>query len=89
VYLPAVEREAQIAPTDLDSILRTHAIEPSHLRNADFDAFFQARTEALLRLVDVAMGKAAIRGEQTEPPEAFEAEPDEHEDDIALSDDVA
>jgi hypothetical protein len=89
VYLPGVEREAQITPTDLDAILRTHAIEPSHLRTADFDAFFQTRTDALLRLVDVAMGKAAIRGEQTELPEAFEPEPDEHEDDIELSDEAA
>ncbi len=89
VYLPGVEKEAQITPTDLDAILRTHAIEPSHLRTADFDAFFQTRTDALLRLVDVAMGKAAIRGEQTELPEAFEPEPDEHEDDIDLADEAA
>jgi hypothetical protein len=94
VYLPAVEREAQIPPEGLDTILRTHAIEPSHLRTADFDLFFAARTEALLQLVEVAMGKPAIReeqtvGEQAESPEAFELEPADHEDDIDLTDEAA
>lgn len=88
-YLRAIENFAGIGPDKLDNILRTHAIEPEPLRAADFDAFFAARTEALLRLVDTAMGKPATRatveiGDSAEHPDAFELEPAEPEEDVPV-----
>ena len=45
----------------LDGILRTHLIEPEHLRNDDFDAFFNARIEALADRVSDVMGKPVFK----------------------------
>lgn len=41
----------------LDTILRSHLIEPETLWADDFEAYFATRTEALLGLVNQAMGK--------------------------------
>ncbi len=94
VYLGTIENTARIDSHVLDVILRTHAIEPAMLRAAKFDAFFDARLEALLRLIEDAMRKPAIRAEQSvgesaDDPQVFELEPDEAEDDISLSDESA
>lgn len=88
-YLRAIENTAGIESGQLDDILRTHAIDPEPLRSADFDTFFFARTEALLRLVDTAMGKPASRattepGDTVENPDAFDLEPTEPEDDVPV-----
>ncbi|MGC4815609.1 GmrSD restriction endonuclease domain-containing protein [Micromonospora sp. DT228] len=88
-YLPKIEKAAQITSAQLDAVLQSHAIDPKHLRAADFEAFFDARTEALLELVEGAMGKRAVRSDETsgvgdESPEAFDLEPEEPEDDLVL-----
>jgi hypothetical protein len=46
-----------ISKKRLDSILRSHLIEPATLWNDDFEAFFELRTQALLDLISTAMGK--------------------------------
>ena len=60
---------------DLDGYLRTHLVEPAHLRADDFDAFFAARQSALLGAIREAMGKPiaseAIE-EADEPPAEYE-----------------
>lgn len=70
----------------------THAIEPSHLRSDDFDAFFDARTDSLLSLIASAMGKElAHEAPEPEEPENFEeevADPDD-EDLFALIEESA
>jgi hypothetical protein len=59
------------------------------LRSADFTAFFTARAEALLALIEDAMGKPAIRVEiaqhdaDEDAPEFFDAEPPEAGTDVA------
>jgi hypothetical protein len=63
LYLQVLERESGIRPNWLDDALRTHAIEPEALRAADFDAFFDQRTEELVRLIERAMGQRAVRSE--------------------------
>jgi hypothetical protein len=88
-YLRAIENTASIRPAQLDDILRTHAIDPEPLRAADFDTFFSARIETLLRLVDAAMGKLATRattepGDTAENPDAFDLEPPEPEKDVPV-----
>jgi len=54
VYLKALEDHG-IARSRLNTILRSHLIEPETLWAGDFDAFFAARTTALMQLVQQAI----------------------------------
>lgn len=60
-YLGSLERRHLIPPAQLDDILKTHVIDPLALRADDFEAFFQARYEALLKRIEKAMGKHIAR----------------------------
>lgn len=60
VYLQKIQDKYDISATVLDEILRTHLIEPAHLRSDDFDAFFEARLDALVPLISKAMGKPVV-----------------------------
>jgi hypothetical protein len=84
VYVPKLEAEAGISGAELDQIITAHLIDAEALRAADFERFFVTRRQALLSLVEQAMGKKAQRdvdaGELTggdEAPEAFADEPDD------------
>jgi len=57
VYLRRIEQEQGISADRLDDILRSHLIDPIHLRRDDFKAFMVARTTALTALISGAMGK--------------------------------
>jgi len=46
----------------MNAILRSHFIDPEALRSDDFSGFFEKRREALLKLVEEAMGKTIERG---------------------------
>jgi hypothetical protein len=88
-YLSLIEKSAGLSSDELDGILRSHAIEPELLRSVDFDAFFAARVDALLELVETAMGKRSVRkaetlGEQADSPDSFELEPDDLDEDIEI-----
>lgn len=60
VYLKRIEEKQGISPAELDAILRTHLIEPAHLRADDFNAFYEARSKALAELVAGAMQKPVV-----------------------------
>lgn len=60
VYLRRIEQRQGLSPEALDDILLSHLIEPAHLRNDDFDAFFAARMDALAGVVAGALGKAVV-----------------------------
>ena len=62
-------------PEALDQILRTHLIEPEHLRNDDFEAFYEARQNSLASLVANAMGKAVVEDQGTNEQEV-DADPE-------------
>jgi hypothetical protein len=62
------ERIPPIAAERLESILQTHEIEVGLMRSNDFDTFFNDRRERLLKLVETAMGKPAVR-EDIAPPD--------------------
>jgi hypothetical protein len=64
--------------TTLDACLRSHAIPVAELRADDFDRFFAARKEALLTLIEEAMGQKVYRG-VTEPEPEEEAVADQEE----------
>lgn len=55
-YLRLLETQG-ISRQRLDTILRSHLIEPETLWADDFDSFLSARTQALVLLVTQAMGK--------------------------------
>lgn len=80
-YLRRLEQDREgspgISPEALDEHLRSHMIDPSLLRNDDFDGFYGYRKTALLAVVERAMGKKAYRGDATDEPERDA--PDEEE----------
>jgi hypothetical protein len=61
IYLAKIENKEGVSPEALDDILRTHLIEPSYLRNDDFDGYFADRMNKLGDLVGNAMGKSIIK----------------------------
>lgn len=82
VYIKRLE-SAGFPPDEVDRIISTHRIDPNFLRTADFDSFFEARREELLRLIETAMGKPAQRdvaqARPQESPDEFEDQPDDLE----------
>lgn len=61
VYCSKLDTDISNAGVDLDEILRSHNINPTLMRADDFDAFYVARKTALLKMIEGAMGKAALR----------------------------
>ncbi|KAB7624149.1 hypothetical protein [Alkalilimnicola sp. S0819] len=53
----------------LDEMLRGHLLEPEHLRNDDFEAFYRARMAALTGLVAEARGKPVVEVQGAEEAE--------------------
>lgn len=72
IYLARLEKGGEkhqpIGREDLDETLVSHEIDPALLRDDDMDRFMAARREALLQLIEGAMGKAAVR-EDVAPPD--------------------
>jgi hypothetical protein len=68
-YLPVLEKDAKLTPPDLDDIVRTHLVDPATLRSDDFDRYFAQRRDALVHLVENAMGKAVQRDIEEGHPE--------------------
>lgn len=58
---------AEISASALDDNLRTHLIEPALLRADDFEAFIEARSRAILKRIEEAMGKPAMASTLPEP----------------------
>lgn len=60
-YLAQLQRHPQVMldAAAMDAILESHRIDPALLRADDFQAFYAARKQALLALVERAMGKAS------------------------------
>jgi hypothetical protein len=68
-YLVTIEKQAMISQSALDDLLRTHLVDPDAMRSTDFDAYFARRRDALVRLVEKALGKAVQRDVETGHPE--------------------
>jgi len=68
-YLYRLQDEAHASPAAVDAVVASHAIDPAALRCDDFDAFFAAREDTLIRLIEGATGK----GVTSEDPGRFEA----------------
>lgn len=59
-YLDRIQREHGLSTDQLDTILRSHLIEPQHLRADDFEAFYAHRKKALADLVENTMQKPIV-----------------------------
>lgn len=73
-YLGYLEQRTGISPEDLNAVVRTHGIDPAHLRRSDFRAFFEDRKRQLLALVQEATGRAPVLTSempQADRPEEF------------------
>lgn len=62
IYLAKMEKQATITTDRMDQILRSHLIDPAHLRSDSFDSFFAARSKELLEKIEKAMGKPVGAG---------------------------
>jgi len=60
-YLPTIQQKAGVTEERMDTILKSHLIEPALIKADDFQAFFTARENALLERIEKAMGKAIAR----------------------------
>lgn len=72
VYLSTVESKTGLSDAELQARLDQHLIELELLREDDFDAFFDRRTEALAELISRAMGKDVVE-DHLMPEEADQA----------------
>jgi hypothetical protein len=68
-YLAAIEKRAGISASVLDDLLRTHLVDPGAMRSSDFDTYFARRRDALVHLIEKAMGKAVQRDVEAGHPE--------------------
>jgi hypothetical protein len=68
-YLAILASSASV--DTMDAILRSHAIDPAALRANAFDAFFTARSDALLDRIGQAMGKPVVRDAASTSPEVI------------------
>ena len=89
VYLKRIQEKQGLSAEKLDKILRTHLIEPSFLRNDDFDGFFEARLKVLAALVGDAMGRPIVAAEGVYEPPSDEIDPEEIEENEALEGEAA
>lgn len=84
IYLKRIEDRDKVEPAVLDKILRSHLIEPAHLRTNDFEAFQAARREALAGLVETAMRRPVVRSGTPMGPVPYDpAEEEEKEAEAA------
>ena len=60
VYLKQIETDHTMNSSDLDEILKSHLIDPSHLRSDNFKGFLNDRKNALCKIIEEAMGKGVL-----------------------------
>ena len=80
--MPTLSAKAGVSDQTIDEIVRTHWINPAHLRSADFDSYFDERSDALLNLISEAMGKPVMKDDATGEGDGHEfvETPDDAED---------
>src|SRR5690606_16427632 len=60
-YLESVQEEVGVSPAQMDELLHSHAIDPGRLRDDDYFGCRDARSEALISLIEQATGKRILR----------------------------
>jgi|ERR1035437_4848222 hypothetical protein len=79
------DKAVQLDAAAMDVILRSHSIDPTFLRADDFEGFYSARRAALLSLVEAAMNKKAIYGNEEVPQDADDEDVEEAAGDLVGS----
>ena len=82
VYLKRIEEKYSFSPDELDEILVTHCIDPKHLRQDDFYAFFNARIEALSDIISRAMNRPVFKEHGTNEEERDIDDPEGDEEEV-------
>jgi len=67
-YLGKLPHQGGASDAEVDRHLQSHLIDLKLLRADDFDAFIAHRREALLALIEKAIGKSVYRGTATDEP---------------------
>ena len=77
-YLEQIQAhdQVQISESQMDGILQTHLIEPAHLRADDFLAFYTARKQSLIKLIEDATGNTVLPAGTESPAEDAEDDDD-------------
>lgn len=73
-------KAVQLDDAGMDAILLTHCIDPSKLRQEDFEGFVTARQRSLLTKIEAVMGKAIVLSDEAVP----EDEADEDDSEVAI-----
>ena len=73
MYLSSIERNYGVPADRLDTILRTHLIDPASLRLESFDAFVVGRASYLLDPIEESTGKPIAGRDSEEVVNAFGA----------------
>jgi hypothetical protein len=84
IYVPKIETETGLSYTEFNQILVEHFIEPTALRSANFDEFFEARFQLICDLVSSAMGKEVIKNSVEFDPSHFSVDADDDEEDESV-----
>ncbi|MFW2513697.1 GmrSD restriction endonuclease domain-containing protein [Demequina sp. SO4-13] len=79
-YVVTLGVKSGLSSDALDRVFRSHEIDPVHLRAGDFPAFFDARREALVALIERAMGKAVARDLEVTRRDELIFEPEDTDD---------
>jgi len=68
-YLQQLQKHEHVQLDDvgMDTILLTHSIDPTTLRQNDFEGFFSARQRSLLTKIEAVMGKAIVLSDEAVP----------------------
>ncbi len=71
--------QVQISKSEQDDILKTHLIDPTHLRADNFQGFYDSRKRALIKLIEEVTGKTVLPSGTEPPPEDAMDDEDEAE----------
>jgi hypothetical protein len=72
-YLSSLERNHDVNPGDLNSILATHVVDVEAIRSDNFELYFEKRRQGLLDLIEKATGKS-VSGRDEKPDELTDEE---------------
>ncbi len=88
-YLAKLERGNTDSPpidtTKLDSFLSSHLIDPTLIREDNFEKFLEDRQRKLLALIEQATGKSAFTGNLSEEGEDIEVDGDQAEAEFTVA----
>jgi hypothetical protein len=65
-YIPVLAAEAGLKDAWFDDVIASHLIDPQHLYDDDFDAFYADRSAHLIGLIEEAMGRPVLRSASAE-----------------------